>query len=178
MLIMLSSRPTSRRISALLTRATRCGALLPLRCRARLRVGTAQIRQAVDERRGVDDTLAAVCLDVRQVLSEPIDQGQQCVRGFGVDHELLVAQPAQQVLARVTQLLEPGEVEKAAGALDGVNRPKDVGNDLGVARILLEQHQLLLHPLQVFAALDDELANHIVHCASLARRHAPLVVEA
>ena len=49
------------------------------------------------------------------------------------------------------QRFEPRQAEKAASALDGVNQPKNVIEDLGVVRVLLEPHQLIVDRVQALA---------------------------
>jgi hypothetical protein len=61
------------------------------------------------------------------------------------------------------QRFQPRQPEKAAGALDGVNQAEDVIQNLGVVRILLEPHQLIVDGVQAFAGLRQEFPQQIVH---------------
>src|SRR5215472_601762 len=63
--------------------------------------------------------------------------------------------------------LQPGQAEKAARALDGVNQAEDVIEDLGVVRLLLEPHQLIVDGVEAFARLRQKLPQQIVHVTSL-----------
>ena len=58
---------------------------------------------------------------------------------------------------------EPRQSEKTAGALDGVNQPKDVAENLGVVRLLLETHELDVDHVETLVGFDQELAEQVVH---------------
>ena len=58
---------------------------------------------------------------------------------------------------------QPRQTEKAAGALHGVNQAKDVIENPGVVRILLEPHQLIVDRIQAFVGFRQELPQQIVH---------------
>src|ERR1700761_2227517 len=68
--------------------------------------------------------------------------------------------------------LEPRQSQKTAGAFDGVNQPKDVIQNLGVVRLLLELHQLIVDGVQAFAGLRQKLSQEIVHEIGLHPRRA------
>ena len=74
-----------------------------------------------------------------------------------------VTEFAHQGLGGMRQRFETRQAEKAAGALDGVNQTEDVIEDLGVVRILLEPHQLIVDRVQAFAGFGQELPQQIVH---------------
>jgi hypothetical protein len=74
-----------------------------------------------------------------------------------------VAEFAHQGLAGMGQRFEARQAEKAAGALDGVHQPKDVIQDLGVVRILLEPYQLIIDRIQALVGLRQELTQQIIH---------------
>ena len=56
-------------------------------------------------------------------------------------YELAVAEHAEHVLARVRQGFEPRQPEEAAGPLDRVHQPENVGKDGGVVGIAFEIDQ-------------------------------------
>src|SRR6476620_8622651 len=58
---------------------------------------------------------------------------------------------------------KPGQSEEAARALDGVNQAEDVIQDLGVIRLLLELHQLIVDGVQALAGLRQKLPQQIIH---------------
>ena len=74
-----------------------------------------------------------------------------------------VAEFAHQGLAGMRQRFQPRQPQKAASALDGVDQTKDVIQNLGVVRILLEPNQLIVDGVQALARLRQELAQQVVH---------------
>ncbi len=61
------------------------------------------------------------------------------------------------------QCLEPRQIEEAAGPLDGMNQPENVGENLLVVGILLEPHELDVDGVETLAGLGQELTQQIVH---------------
>jgi hypothetical protein len=61
------------------------------------------------------------------------------------------------------QRFQPRQAEKAARALDGVNKAKDVIQNFGVVGILLETHQLVIDSVETLVGLRQELAQQIIH---------------
>ena len=78
-----------------------------------------------------------------------------------------VAEFAHQGFGGVRQRLQPRQAEEAAGALDGVNEPENVGEDLGVVRLLLEAHELDVDHVETLVGLGQEFAQQVVHDNSL-----------
>ena len=70
------------------------------------------------------------------------------------------------------QRLEPREPEKTAGALDRVNEPEDVAEDLAVVRLLLEAHQLGIDPIETLIGLGEEFPEQVVHLLAPRTTHA------
>ena len=93
---------------------------------------------------------------------DAVDGGQDQRHGFGGDRHA-VAEFAHQRLAGMGQRFEPRQAEEAAGALDGVNQAEDVIQNLGVVRVLLEPHQLIVDRIQAFAGLGQKLPQQIIH---------------
>ena len=93
---------------------------------------------------------------------DAVDAGQDQRHRFGGDRHA-VAEFAHQRLAGMRQRFEARQAEKAAGALDGVNQPENVIQNLGVVRILLEPHQLIVDRIQAFVGLGQKLPQQIVH---------------
>ena len=75
------------------------------------------------------------------------------------------------------QRFQPRQPEKSAGALDGVDQAEDVIQDLGVVRLLLEPHQLIVDRIQALAGLGQELPQQIIHETGL-RTHAARDIDA
>ena len=95
-------------------------------------------------------------LEARQDLLDAVDRGQdQRDRSAGDRHA--VAEFAHQGLAGMGQRFQPRQPEEAAGALDGVHQAEDVIQDLGVVRVLLEPHQLIVDRVQALARLGQKL---------------------
>ena len=61
------------------------------------------------------------------------------------------------------QRFQTRQPQEAAGALDGVDQAEDVIQDLGVVRLLLELHQLIVHGVQALAGLRQKLPQQIIH---------------
>ena len=101
-------------------------------------------------------------LESRENFLDAVDAGKDQRDGFGGDRHA-VAEFAHQRLAGMGQRFEPRQAEEAAGALDGVNQPEDVIQNLGVVRILLEPHQLIVDRIQAFVGLGQKLPQKIVH---------------
>ena len=78
-------------------------------------------------------------------------------------HRHAVAEFAHQRLAGMRQRFEPRQAEEAARALDGVDQAEDVIQDLGVVRVLLEPHQLIVDRVQALAGLGQKLPQQIIH---------------
>jgi hypothetical protein len=103
---------------------------------------------------------------------DAVDRGQDQRDRLG-RHRHAVAEFAHQGLAGMGEGFQPRQPQKAAGALDGVHQAEDVIEDLGVARILLEPHQLVVDRIQALAGLRQELAQQIIHETGLrTQRHA------
>ena len=93
---------------------------------------------------------------------DAVDAGQDQRHRFGRDRHA-VAEFAHQGLAGMRQRFQPRQSEEAAGALDGVNQAEDVIEDLGVVRLLLEPHQLIVDGIQALAGLRQKLPQQIIH---------------
>src|ERR1700738_2360278 len=68
-----------------------------------------------------------------------------------------VTEFAQQRLAGMRQRFETRQSQKAASTLDRVGEAKDVIQNLGVVRVLLEPHQLIVDRVQALARLGQKL---------------------
>ena len=93
---------------------------------------------------------------------DAIDAGKDQRDRFRRDRHA-VAEFAHQRLAGMGQRFEARQAEEAAGALDGVNQPENVIQNLGVVRILLEPHQLIVDRIQALVGFRQELPQKIVH---------------
>ena len=74
-----------------------------------------------------------------------------------------VTELAHQRLAGMRQRFQPRQPEKAARALDGVNQPENVIENLRVVRFLLEPNQLIVNGVQALAGLRQKLPQQIIH---------------
>ena len=93
---------------------------------------------------------------------DAVDAGEDQRHRFG-RHRHAVAEFAHQGFAGMGQRFQPRQAEKAAGALDGVNQAENVIQNLGVVRILLEPHQLIVDGVQALAGLRQKLPQQIIH---------------
>ena len=93
---------------------------------------------------------------------DAVDRGQDQRHGFGLDRHA-VAEFTHQRLAGMRQRFQPRQPQEAAGALDGVHQAEDVIQNLRVARVLLEPHQLIVDRIQALAGLCQELPQQVIH---------------
>ncbi len=93
---------------------------------------------------------------------DAVDAAQDQGDRFGRDRHS-VTEFAHQGFAGMGQRFQPRQPQKAAGALDGVNQAKDVIENLGVVRVLLEPHQLIIDGIQTFAGFRQKLPQQIIH---------------
>jgi hypothetical protein len=124
--------------------------------------------QGRQQRRVVAVALPAGAADVLQHFPDGIDQGQQGTGNFGPQKELAVAQPAQQALAAVADLLQPGEAEEAARAFDVVDGAEDTGEPVAVLRVGFQGHEVAVQLLEVLVTLEQEFLDQVlvVHATS------------
>src|ERR1035438_9030339 len=61
------------------------------------------------------------------------------------------------------QLFQPGEAQKSAAALDGMDRSENAGQQLFGGRVGFEFHQFLVQSVQVLVAFDEKIFNDFVH---------------
>src|SRR5256885_6755165 len=66
----------------------------------------------------------------------------------------MIRRPPRSTLFPYTTLFR--SLKKAARALNGVNQPKDVIENLGVVRFLLEPHQLIVDGIQALAGFRQK----------------------
>ncbi|MGY4343315.1 hypothetical protein ACVWW3_008221 [Bradyrhizobium sp. LM2.9] len=93
---------------------------------------------------------------------DAVDRGQDH-RHRLPGHRHAVTEFAHQRLAGMRQRFQARQSEEAAGALDGVDQAEDVIQDLGVVRLLLELHQLIVHRVQALAGFRQKLPQQIIH---------------
>ena len=103
--------------------------------------------EPLDEVGVVARRLALLRLDRAQDALDAIDGGENESDGRGGDRHS-VAELAHQRLGGMRQRLQPGQSEKAASAFDGMDEAKDVAEDLGVVRVLLEAHEFGVDPVE------------------------------
>ncbi len=93
---------------------------------------------------------------------DAVDRGENQRHRLGLDRHA-VAEFTHQRLAGMGQRFQPRQSEEAAGTLDGVHQAEDVIQDLRVARVLLEPHQLIVDRVQALAGLRQEFPQKIIH---------------
>ena len=109
-------------------------------------------------------------LEACQDFLDAVDRGQDQRHGFGLDRHA-VAEFAHQGLAGMGQRFQPRQAQEAAGALDGVDQAEDVIQNLRVARVLLEPHQLIVDRIQALVGLRQELPQKIVHMSTPSKKN-------
>jgi hypothetical protein len=111
----------------------------------------------------VSGVVFGACLsDHREDLSHGVDHRKERVGDLCGHRKLAVAKFREQVLADVGDRLKRGESEETGCALDRVDAAEDTRQRVGVVG-LLERNERLLELIEVLVALDDELADDLVH---------------
>jgi len=95
-------------------------------------------------------------LDAIQRFEDQADSG-------GRDGQLAIADPAEHVLAGVSDRFQPRQAEEAAGALDGVHDAEDVAEQLRIIRVLLEADEFLIEQRETLGGLGQKFAEEVVH---------------
>ena len=93
---------------------------------------------------------------------DAVDAAQDQRHRLGGDRHA-IAEFAHQGFAGMGQRFQPRQAEETAGSLDGVHQTKDVVQNLGVVRFLLEPHQLIVDGVQAFTGLRQKLSQKIIH---------------
>ncbi len=101
-------------------------------------------------------------LELVEDLLDPVD-GREDERDRIAGHRHAIAELAHERLGGVRERFEPRQSKKAAGALDRVDKPEDVVQDLGVVRFLLEMYELDVNRIEALACFGQKLAQQIVH---------------
>ena len=110
------------------------------------------------------DQILIVARLLRLMALELVEQRLDAVDGRQDQRDRLagdrraVAEIAHQRFGGMRQRFEPRQPEEAAGPLDGVNEAKDVVENLGVVRLLLEANELDVDDVEAFARLGQEFA--------------------
>lgn len=99
--------------------------------------------------------LGAARFEADQDILDPVDAGED--QRYGVArYRHAVAKFAHQRFGGVCQRFQPWQADEAAGALDGVDQPKDVTKNLGIVRILLKADKLVVDDIETFVGLGQE----------------------
>ncbi len=95
-------------------------------------------------------------LEPREDFLDAVDARQDQADRLARDRHA-VTEFAHQRLAGMRQRFQPRQSQKAASALDGMDEAEDIIQNLGVVRILLEPHQLIVDRVQALAGLGQKL---------------------
>ncbi len=112
-----------------------------------------------------------VALQFVEHLLDTVDGGKDERDGLAGDRRA-VAEIAHQCFGGMRQRFEPRQCKKATGPFNRVNEAKDVAENLGVVRILLEANQLCIDNIKAFARLREKFAQQFVHELGLSAQHA------
>jgi hypothetical protein len=121
-----------------------------------------QPRQCLNQFLIVAFALVANGLDAREHLANGIDHREKRGGHFGIQRKFAVAELAEQVFADVRDGFEFCESEESTGALDRVNRTENAGERAAIAGIFFQVDQLAVEEVEIFAALDQELADDVI----------------
>ena len=93
-----------------------------------------------------------------------VDRLEQRVQARRRRHEGAVAEGAHQRLCGVRQGFQLAEPKHSRSALEGVQHPENVRQALAIAWVVLERDEVQVEPLQILAALLDEIADDFSKC--------------
>lgn len=113
---------------------------------------------------------AAGGFDGAQNAAQDVHERKQATDDAGIRGQLAVAEQAEQVLASVGQRFEAAEAEEAGGPLDGVYRPENLRQKLGIAGARLQISEAPLHAVEPLLAFKQEFASEVVHDELIGRR--------
>ena len=109
---------------------------------------------------------AFVRFDLVENVLDAVDAGENERDGVGGDRHA-VAEFAHQAFGGMRERFQARQAKKPASALDGMNQPKNVAEDVPVVRFLLEPNEFGIDPLQAFARLSQEFPEQVVHATRL-----------
>ncbi len=109
--------------------------------------------------------LAVFLGDAVQVLANHVDDIEQNRRHRRGPLEASLAEVAEQTLGGVRDRLQPGKVEEAAGAFDGVEGSKDAVEGVAAGRVLLDRDQVAVELIQVLLTFHQEFLNRQIDLA-------------
>src|SRR4051794_10410208 len=69
--------------------------------------------------------------------------------------------------------LQTRQAQEAASSLNRVDKAKDVIENLGIVRLLLEAHQFSIDDVEALTCLSEELTQQVVHTLGRFRRNTP-----
>lgn len=93
-------------------------------------------------------------LDFAEHTVHGIDHGEQSAGYVFGQREFPVSQEREQAFPGMRHFLQVGESQKSATSLNGVDRPKNAGQQFLGRRLLFQLHQFLVQPVQVLVAFD------------------------
>lgn len=102
------------------------------------------------------------CGHCRQCTADSVDETEKRRRNSGVEHEVAGAQRAEEVFARVGQLLQVTEAQKPTGALDRVHRAEDSGQQIRIVRVRLQLDQVQVQLVEILGALLQEGLDELI----------------
>ncbi len=106
--------------------------------------------------------LGLIALEAVEQCLDPVDGGENERDRLAGDRSA-VAKVPHQGFGSVGQSLQPRQAEKAAGSFHGVNETKDVIENLGIVRVMLEAHELHVDDVDALVRLGQEIPQQLVH---------------
>ena len=131
-----------------------------------------QLRQHQNQRSVIvrsPSPFAARLLDQPQYMPQPVHQTQQPTNKLPIHSNRSIPQRAQQILARMGQLLQPPKTQKTRSPLDRMHRAKDLRHQRTIPRTHLQIGQTPLHPVQPLQALRNKLLCQLIHIPLIGR---------
>jgi hypothetical protein len=121
-----------------------------------------QAGQLDDEILVVTGLLGLIALEPIEQHLDPVD-GRKNERDGIAGDRCAVAKIPHQGFGRMGERLEPRQAEEAARPLDGVDQAKNVVENLGIVRVVLETNELDIHDVDAFIRLGQEVPQQLVH---------------
>ena len=114
--------------------------------------------------------LATARFEIVQDVPDAVDrrQNQADVRGLGPP---LIAHLTDQGFRRMREPFQPAQLQKAAGAFDGMNQAEDIGDGGTIRGITLKMNDLRPDLLKMISGLGKEIVQQLFHGVSVAARH-------
>ena len=122
--------------------------------------------QFADQRLVIAFRLLPLLGELGEDVLDPVDGLKDRGDGAGLDGRAVTELPDHR-LGGMGQRFQPGQADEAAGALDRVDQPENVPQDIAVIGVLLEANEFPINRVEILAGLRQELLQQLVHAGTL-----------